>query len=35
MVFGNSGENSGMGVVFIRNLVIGENYLFGEYLFNV
>lgn len=35
MVFGNMGEISGIGVVFIRNLVIGENKLFGEFLMNV
>lgn len=34
MVFGNSGNNSGTGVVFTRNPSTGENKLFGEFLIN-
>ena len=34
MVFGNSGEESGTGVVFSRNPSTGENKLFGEFLIN-
>ena len=34
MVFGNSGETSGTGVVFTRNPSTGENKLYGEYLLN-
>ncbi len=34
MVFGNSGEGSGTGVVFTRNPSTGERRLFGEYLEN-
>lgn len=34
MVFGNSGEQSGIGVAFTRNPVTGDNQLFGEYLLN-
>lgn len=34
MVFGNSGENSGTGVLFTRNPANGENELYGEYLTN-
>lgn len=34
MVFGNSGEESGTGVVFSRNPSDGENELFGEFLIN-
>ncbi|QIL45870.1 pyruvate, phosphate dikinase [Vagococcus coleopterorum] len=34
MVFGNSGENSGTGVVFSRNPSTGESGFFGEYLIN-
>lgn len=34
MVFGNSGEQSGTGVVFTRNPSTGENKLFGEFLIN-
>jgi len=32
MVFGNSGNESGTGVVFTRNPATGENQLFGEFL---
>ncbi|MDA9461661.1 Pyruvate, phosphate dikinase [Enterococcus mundtii 3F] len=32
MVFGNSGNESGTGVVFTRNPATGENKLFGEFL---
>ncbi|WP_206856184.1 pyruvate, phosphate dikinase [Candidatus Enterococcus mangumiae] len=32
MVFGNSGNESGTGVVFTRNPSTGENQLFGEFL---
>ena len=34
MVFGNSGERSGTGVIFTRNPNDGANELFGEYLPN-
>ena len=34
MVFGNSGNDSGTGVVFTRNPANGENKLFGEFLVN-
>lgn len=34
MVFGNSGNQSGTGVVFTRNPATGENKLFGEFLIN-
>jgi pyruvate, orthophosphate dikinase len=34
MVFGNTGADSGSGVVFTRNPVTGEPGLFGEYLAN-
>jgi len=34
MVFGNSGDDSGTGVLFTRNPNTGENRLFGEYLVN-
>lgn len=34
MVFGNSGNNNGTGVVFTRNPSTGENKLFGEFLIN-
>ncbi|MEK4439841.1 MULTISPECIES: pyruvate, phosphate dikinase [Niallia] len=34
MVFGNSGNESGTGVVFTRNPSTGENKLFGEFLLN-
>jgi len=34
MVFGNTGSNSGSGVVFSRNPATGENMLYGEYLIN-
>lgn len=34
MVMGNSGEHSGMGVLFTRDPNTGENELFGEYLAN-
>jgi pyruvate,orthophosphate dikinase len=34
MVFGNSGNHSGTGVVFTRNPATGENKLFGEFLMN-
>lgn len=34
MVFGNSGDQSGTGVVFTRNPSTGEGHLFGEFLLN-
>ncbi len=34
MVFGNSGQNSGTGVVFSRNPSTGQPGLYGEYLVN-
>ena len=34
MVFGNSGENSGTGVLFTRDPSTGENCLYGEFLIN-
>ncbi|MGO2083544.1 pyruvate, phosphate dikinase [Vagococcus sp.] len=34
MVFGNSGDTSGTGVVFSRHPATGEKKLFGEYLMN-
>ncbi|AQP54236.1 pyruvate, phosphate dikinase [Vagococcus penaei] len=34
MVFGNSGDQSGTGVLFTRNPATGEHKLFGEYLIN-
>ena len=34
MVYGNTGENSGTGVLFTRNPATGENYIYGEYLPN-
>lgn len=34
MVFGNSGNQSGTGVVFTRNPATGEPILFGEFLLN-
>ncbi len=34
MVFGNTGENSGTGVLFTRNPKTGEKEIFGEFLFN-
>jgi len=34
MVFGNTGENSGTGVLFTRNPKTGERHIFGEFLFN-
>ena len=34
MVFGNMGEDSGTGVAFTRDAASGENYFYGEYLFN-
>lgn len=34
MVFGNTGEMSGTGVLFTRDPSTGENKLFGEYLLN-
>ena len=34
MVFGNTGESSGTGVVFTRNPGTGENLFYGEYLVN-
>ena len=34
MVFGNSGDNSGTGVLFTRNPSTGENKLYGEFLVN-
>lgn len=34
MVFGNTGENSGTGVLFTRNPSTGEKAIYGEYLAN-
>ena len=34
MVFGNSDQASGTGVVFTRNPASGEHQLFGEFLLN-
>jgi len=34
MVFGNTGDNSGSGVVFTRNPANGTNELYGEFLVN-
>lgn len=34
MVFGNTGNDSGTGVMFTRNPSTGENVLYGEYLTN-
>ena len=34
MVFGNTGEKSGTGVLFTRNPKTGEKEIFGEFLFN-
>ena len=34
MVFGNTGDNSGTGVLFTRNPSTGEKALYGEYLIN-
>ncbi len=34
MVFGNTSENSGTGVLFTRNPKTGEKEIFGEFLFN-
>ena len=34
MVFGNTGDNSGTGVLFTRDPKSGENKIFGEFLFN-
>ncbi|KFZ26683.1 MAG: Pyruvate, phosphate dikinase [Candidatus Izimaplasma bacterium HR2] len=34
MVFGNTGEESGTGVLFTRNPKTGEKEIFGEFLFN-
>ena len=34
MVFGNTGNNSGTGVLFTRNPATGEKTLYGEYLLN-
>ncbi|MCK5762406.1 MAG: pyruvate, phosphate dikinase, partial [Candidatus Izimaplasma sp.] len=34
MVFGNTGENSGTGVLFTRNPKSGVKEIFGEFLFN-
>ena len=34
MVFGNMGEDSGTGVVFSRDVALGENILYGEFLPN-
>lgn len=34
MVFGNTGDDSGTGVLFTRNPSTGEKYLYGEYLLN-
>lgn len=35
MVFGNFNDKFGIGVLFIRNLFIGEDKIFGEVLLNV
>lgn len=35
MVYGNMGNDFGIGVVFIRNFVIGEKEFYGEFLMNV
>ncbi|MFP4286405.1 MAG: pyruvate, phosphate dikinase [Candidatus Izemoplasmataceae bacterium] len=34
MVYGNTGDNSGTGVLFTRNPKTGEKHIFGEFLFN-
>ena len=34
MVFGNFGDDSGSGVAFTRDPSTGDNYFFGEFLFN-
>ncbi len=34
MVFGNTGDESGTGVLFTRNPVDGENKIWGEFMFN-
>ncbi len=34
MVFGNTGEDSGTGVLFTRNPSTGEKKIYGEFLFN-
>lgn len=34
MVFGNTGDNSGTGVLFTRNPKTGDKEIFGEFLFN-
>jgi pyruvate,orthophosphate dikinase len=34
MVFGNTGDNSGTGVLFTRNPKTGEKEIWGEFLFN-
>ena len=34
MVFGNTSDNSGTGVLFTRNPKTGENVVWGEFLFN-
>jgi len=34
MVFGNTGDNSGTGVLFTRNPKTGDKHIFGEFLFN-
>ena len=34
MVFGNTGNDSGTGVLFTRNPANGENIIYGEYLLN-
>nr|WP_309544586.1 pyruvate, phosphate dikinase [Xianfuyuplasma coldseepsis] len=34
MVFGNTGDKSGTGVLFTRNPKTGEKHIFGEFLFN-
>ena len=34
MVFGNTGDESGTGVLFTRNPKTGDKHIFGEFLFN-
>ncbi|MFU8786018.1 MAG: pyruvate, phosphate dikinase [Candidatus Izemoplasmataceae bacterium] len=34
MVYGNTGDDSGTGVLFTRNPKTGEKHIFGEFLFN-
>ncbi len=35
MVFGNMGDDSGIGAAFTRNLGTGKNELFGDYFDSV